>query len=132
MTEIKKFTKIAIIPIVIIPIIFGIVTLFFFDAIFGPMTGWTNPLHPKFVGGLFILGSIFAVIIILKKEWEEIRLVYLYLYLQFIPAIFSQLYVWISLGSTLSSTLITEFLFEQILMWIMFLLGVFAYIKQVR
>lgn len=132
MTEIKKFTKIALVPIAIIPFIFGIINLFLFDAIFGAMTGLTNPMHPRFVGGLFILGAIFAVIIIRKKEWEEIRLVYMYLYLQFVPAILVEIFVWIVYGSTLNPLVITEFIFEQIIMWAMLLLGVFAYIRQVR
>lgn len=132
MTEIKKFTKIALVPIAIIPFIFGIINLFFFDALFGALTGWTNPMHPRFAGGLMLLGAIFAVIIIRKHEWEEIRLVFLYLYLQFVPAILAEIFVWIVYGSTLNPLVITEFILEQIIMWAMLLLGVFAYIKQVR
>ena len=132
MTEIKKLTKILIIPLAVIPFIFGIMDFFFYDAIYLPITGWTNPMLPKFIGGLFILGSIFAVIILRKQEWEEIRLVYLYLYLQFLPAFLSVLIVWILFGSTFSPALISEFVFELIIMAIMLLLGVFGYIKQVK
>ncbi|UCC20370.1 MAG: hypothetical protein JSV62_03520 [Promethearchaeota archaeon] len=129
MTEIKKLTKISLIVVAIIPFIFGVILVFLFDLTLN-YEGWTNPLHPRAFGGMCFLGSIFAIVMLRKKEWEEIKLTFMFLYSWFIPVILVELVLVIILGPTLLPQTISQMIIDQILMWIMLLLGIVSYIKQ--
>jgi hypothetical protein len=52
------------------------------------------------------------------------------MYSLFIPAILVDLVIMITMGSTFSAALLSQMFLEQILMWIMFVLGIFSYYKQ--
>ncbi len=129
MTEIKKITKISLIVVAIIPFLFGVMLVFLWDIILNT-EGWTNPLHPRAFGGLCFLGSIFAIVMLRKKEWEEIKLTYMFLYSWFIPVILVELVVAVIYGPTLLPQTISQLIIDQILMWTMLSLGIVSYIKQ--
>ena len=130
MTEIKKITKISLLVLCVLNFIFVILTLFLYDLFVAPLTGWTNPLHPRVLGGVMFIISIFAIILIRKKEWEEIKLTYSLIYSLLLPAILVELIIMAIMGSTFSAALLSQMFLEQILMWIMFVLGIFSYYKQ--
>ncbi|MFX0021011.1 MAG: hypothetical protein ACFE9S_01700 [Candidatus Hermodarchaeota archaeon] len=129
MTEIKKLTKISLIIVAIIPFLFGVLLLFLFDLTFN-YEGWTSPIHVRALGGVMLVTSLFAIIMLRKKEWEEIKLTYLFLYSMFIPTILTELVVVIVYGSTFLPQTISQIILDQILMWAMFSLGIVSYIKQ--
>ncbi|MFX1489940.1 MAG: hypothetical protein ACFFBI_12370 [Promethearchaeota archaeon] len=130
MTEIKKITKISLLVLCVLNFIFGILTLFLYDLFVAPLTGWTNPLHPRVLGGVMFIISIFAIILIRKKEWEEIKLTYTLIYSLLLPTILVELVIMATMGSTFSAALLSQMFLDQILMWIMFVLGIFSYYKQ--
>ncbi|TKJ22966.1 MAG: hypothetical protein CEE43_04425 [Promethearchaeota archaeon Loki_b32] len=65
-----------------------------------------------------------------KKEWEEIKLTYMFLYSWFIPVILVELVVAVIYGPTLLPQTISQLIIDQILMWTMLSLGIVSYIKQ--
>ncbi len=130
MTEIKKITKISLIALSIVYFIFGILLVFLLDFFITPLTGWTNPLSPRNFGGILFLGSFFAVILLRKKEWEEIKLTYTFLFSFFIATIPIELIVTIVYSSTLSAAAIGQTILNEIIMCSLFALGVYSYIKQ--
>ncbi|NVM46499.1 MAG: hypothetical protein HWN79_16450 [Candidatus Lokiarchaeota archaeon] len=75
MTEIKLFTKILLIIEVILWLMFGIFLMFLFDLTMNP-EGWTNPYLPKLFGGVNFLSGIFAILMLRKKQWEEIKFIF--------------------------------------------------------
>ncbi|MFX1241390.1 MAG: hypothetical protein ACFFA7_09100 [Promethearchaeota archaeon] len=129
MTDIKKLTKISLIVVAILPFIFGVLLIFLFDLTFN-YEGWTNPIHVRVLGGVMFVVSLFAIIMLRKKEWEEIKLTYLFLYSLFIPTILIELVVVIVYGSTFLPQTISQIILDQVLMWIMLVLGIVSYIKQ--
>jgi len=130
MTEILKITKISLIAYAIVNFMFGILLLFLTDIFLNPLTGWTNPLSPRNIGGIFLLGAIFAVILLRKKEWEEIKLTYAFMFSFFIMTIPIEFLVVVVLGSTLNAATISQNIMDLIVMSVLFVLGVFSYIKQ--
>ena len=129
-TEIKKLTKISLVVIGIVTFMFGILLIFLLDIFLTPLTGWTNPMHPRSFGGICLLSAIFAVILLRKKEWEEIKLLYAFIVSMFIPSITIELYVLVVYGSTFSAAAISQVFLDQILMFVMLALGVISYYKQ--
>ena len=132
MTEIKKITKITLVAYAIVNFLFGILLLFLTDLFLNPMTGWTNPLSPRNIGGIFLLSAIFAVILLRKKEWEEIKLIYAFMFSFFIMTIPIELIVVVVYASTLNAATISQNIMDIIIMSILFILGVYSYIKQER
>jgi len=129
MTEIKLLTKIVLVVDAIIWILFGTMFIFLYDMALNP-EGWTNPYFPKMFGGVTYVSAIFAILILRKKEWEDIKLIFSY----FIGIITSTLIIEISVllifGSTFSASFIllgtSTILIEAILL----VLGIVSYIKQ--
>jgi hypothetical protein len=132
MTEIKKITKITLVAYAIVNFLFGILLLFLTDLFLNPLTGWTNPLSPRNIGGIFLLSAIFAVILLRKKEWEEIKLIYAFMFSFFIMTIPIELIVVVVYASTLNAATISQNIMDIIIMSILFILGVYSYIKQER
>jgi len=87
MTEIKKLTKISLVVDAIIWLIFGILLLFLTDMLTVDLTGWTNPLHPRAFGAICLISAVFAVIMLRKKEWEEIKMTFMYFVFQLFDSI---------------------------------------------
>lgn len=130
MTEIKKITKIALVYNAIVTFLFAILLIFLTELFINPLTGWTNPLSPRNFGGLCLLSAIFSVILLRKKEWEEIKLTYAFIFSFFTMTIPIELIVMGVLWPTLSVAAISQTILNQILMISIFSLGVLSYYKQ--
>ena len=128
-TEIKKLTKIALIVLAIVTFLFGINLTFLYDMTMNP-EGFTNPYFPRFWGGLCFLSSLFAIVMLRKKEWEEIKLTYMFLYAMFIPTIIIEVAVLAVLGSTFGASTILLGSSTITIESVLFLLGIVSYIKQ--
>ena len=129
MTEIKKLTKIVLLVDTIVWFLFGIMLTFLYDIALNP-AGWTNPYFPRMFGGINLVAAIFAIIMLRSKEWEEIRLTFLY----FIGILLSTVLIEIAVYSTLYSTFAESWrlqgLFTIILEAVLLTLGIVTYIKQ--
>ena len=130
MTEIKKLTKISLIALSIVYFIFGILLLFLTEIFVGGLTGWTNPLSPRNFGGILILGAILAIFLLRKKEWEEIKIPFVFLFSFFIMTIPIELIVMIVYSSTVPAAAIAQTILNEIIMCSLFALGVVSYLKQ--
>ncbi|MFW9819710.1 MAG: hypothetical protein ACFFE5_08880 [Candidatus Thorarchaeota archaeon] len=132
MTEIKKLTKISLIIIAIVGFLFGTMLTFLYDMTLN-FESWTNPYYPRFFGGIAYLVAVFAIIVLRKKEWEEIKLTYTFLYGFFVPTLIIEIAVDAILGSTLQpSTVLSSLTTTVPLMAVLLVLGIVTYIKQVR
>jgi len=132
MTEIKKITKIALLAYGIVNLIYGPISLFFpeFFIGLGVTTAETNPYALRF-GGATLLGiAIFSILIALKKnwEWEKVKLAYVFLYYLLIANIIIEPTK--LLFGTPSVLMISQTLMDIIIMVVLFILGVYSYIKQ--
>ncbi|MHA1460698.1 MAG: hypothetical protein ACTSO8_04375 [Promethearchaeota archaeon] len=129
MTEIKKFTKIVLIVDVIMWFLFGTLLTFLYDMTMNP-EGWTNPYLPRMFGGVNFLSAIFAILMLRKKEWEEIKLTFEY----FIGLLLFTLIIEVTVFATLYSTFGALFqamgLFPITVEVVLLLLGIVSYIKQ--
>ena len=130
MTEIKKLTKISLIALSIVYFIFGILLVFLTEIFIGGLTGWTNPLSPRNFGGILLLGAILAIILLRKKEWEEIKIPFTFLFSFFIMTIPIELIVAIVYSSTLPPAAISQTILNEIIMCSLFTLGIVSYLKQ--
>ncbi|MFX1589692.1 MAG: hypothetical protein ACFFC1_16200, partial [Promethearchaeota archaeon] len=130
MVEIKKITKIALIAYSVVNLLYGIMYVFLTDIFVTDITGWTDPFHPRIFGGICLLSSIFAVIVLRKKEWDKIKLMYSYLFGLFIPTIIINITIFAIYAPTLNIGTILLFIMGLILMCILFALGIYSYIKQ--
>ena len=130
MTEIKKLTKISLIALSIVYFIFGILLLFLTEIFVGGLTGWTNPLSPRNFGGILILGAILAIFLMRKKEWEDIKIPFVFLFSFFIMTIPIEFIVMIVYSSTLPAAAIAQTILNEIIMCSLFALGVVSYLKQ--
>jgi hypothetical protein len=126
---IKKLTKIALIVDAVIFLIFGTMLIFFYDATLN-YEGWTNPLHVRGFGGICYVGAIFAIIMLRKKEWEEIKFAYLFLFSLCLPIIIIEATVLVVFGSTFMSVTISQMIFDLIMISAKVTLGFVAYFKQ--
>lgn len=129
MTEIEKITKISLIAYGIVTFLYGILYVFLTEML-TDISGWTDPFHPRVFGGICFLSSIFAVIVLRKKEWEEIKLMYSYLFGLFIPTIIINITIFAVYAPTLNTGTISIFIMGLIFMCVLFALGVFSYMKQ--
>ena len=134
MTEIKKITKIALLAYGIVNIIYGPMALFLpgFFVNLGIITPTTNPYSLRFGGGTLLGISIFAFLILIKKdwEWEKIKLAYEFLYYLLIMNIILEP-TKLAFG-TPTSLMISQTIMDIIIMSILLVLGVYSYIKQRR
>jgi len=129
MTEIKKLTKIALIVYAIIFFIFGVMLTFLYDMALNP-EGWTNPYFPRMYGGVNFLSAIFAILLLRKKEWEEIKLTFAYLLGLLISTLIIEAAVLATLGSTFGASMIQTGSGTIILESVLLTLGIVSYIKQ--
>ncbi|MFX1418369.1 MAG: hypothetical protein ACFE9N_05555 [Promethearchaeota archaeon] len=130
MTEIKKLTKISLIIIAIVGFLFGTMLTFLYDMTLN-FEGWTNPYYPRFFGGIAYLVTIFAILVLRKKEWEEIKLTFAFLYGFFVPTLIIEIAVDAIFGSTFQpSTVLASLTTTTPLMAVLLVLGIVTYIKQ--
>ena len=131
MTEIKLLTKIALVVDAIIWILFGTMFIFLYDMFLNP-EGWTNPYFTRMFGGVTYVSAIFAFLILRKKEWEDIKIIFAY----FIGIITSTLIIEISVLSIFGSTFSESFILlgssTIIIEAVLVVLGIVSYIKQRR
>jgi hypothetical protein len=129
MTEIKKLTKIVLIVDAILWVIFGILLIFLYDMTMNPES-WTNPYLPRMFGGVNFISAIFAILMLRKKEWEEIKLTFEYLIGLLISTLIIEVAVLATFGSTFGASTIllgsSTITIESVLL----LLGIVSYIKQ--
>jgi hypothetical protein len=130
MTELKKLTKIALIAYAIVTLLYGILLTFLLDIFLTPMTGWTNPLHPRNFGAICLLSSLFAIIVFRKNNWEESKLIFVFMFSFFIPVLIIELGLLPILIPTLSEAAISQTILDTILVVILLSLGVVSYLKQ--
>ncbi|MFX1453347.1 MAG: hypothetical protein ACFFCM_21110 [Promethearchaeota archaeon] len=57
--------------------LFGVMLTFLYDLTMNP-EGWKNPYLPRMFGEVNLVSAIFAILIIRKKEWEEIKFTFEY------------------------------------------------------
>ncbi|MFX0040814.1 MAG: hypothetical protein ACFFCY_16790 [Promethearchaeota archaeon] len=129
MTEIKKLTKIALIVDAIIWFIFGLMLLFLFDVTLN-YEGWTNPLHVRAFGAIAFVAFFFVIIMLRKKEWEEIKLLYICLISMCMLVFIVEAVVLAVLGSTFMAVTVSQMILDLILNGGKNALSIVAYIKQ--
>ncbi|MHA1885180.1 MAG: hypothetical protein ACW96S_09035 [Promethearchaeota archaeon] len=129
MTEIKKLTKIVLIVDTIIWFLFGILLTFLYDMALNP-AGWTNPYLPRMFGGVNLVSAIFAVLMLRKKEWEEIKLTFGYFIGILLSTLIIEIVVYATLYSTFAASWRSQGLLTIIIEAALLTLGIVAYIKQ--
>jgi len=129
MTEIKKLTKIVLIVYAIIWFLFGTLLTFLFDMTMNP-EGWTNPYLPRLFGGVNYISAIFAILMLRKKEWEEIKLTFAYFIGILISTLIFETTVFAIVGSTFGASVIMSHLFNITIEALLLVLGIVSYIKQ--
>jgi len=122
-------TKISLIAYAIVTLLYGIIYITV-PEIIGNLVGWTDPMAPRAFGGLCLVSSVYAIIILRRKEWEGIKLMYSYLFVIFIPTIIINLSLLILLFPTLPPAGLSQFFMGLVFMSLLFLLGLVSYIKQ--
>ncbi len=129
MTEIKKLTKIALIVDAIIWFIFGVMLVFLYDMTLN-YEGWTNPLHVRAFGGICFVAFLFVIIMLRKKEWEEIKLLFICLISMCISVIIVEATVLAMFASTFMAATVSQMIFDLIINAAKNILSIVAYIKQ--
>ena len=129
MTEIKKLTKIALVVDTIMWFLFGVMLTFLYDMTLNP-EGWTNPYLPRLFGGVNLISAIFAILMLRKKEWEEIRLTFGYFIGILLSTLIIEVAVYITLYSTFDPSWRLQGLFTIIIEAVLLVLGIVTYIKQ--
>ena len=128
MTEIKKLTKIVLTVDAILWFIFGILLIFLFDMTMNP-EGWTNPYLPRLFGGVNFICAIFAILMLRKKEWEEIKFIFEYMLALIISTLILEATVFATLIPTFQAATI-QHSFNITIEAVLSTLGIVAYIKQ--
>jgi hypothetical protein len=134
MTEIKKFTKISILAYGIVSLIFAVMLIFFLDLwlVAVNMPTWLNEFHPRGFGGALLVVVIFAILVLVNKDWdwEKIKVAYVVVYTWLPINIIMEVSVTAIFLPTLSNELVSQIIMDIILMSILLVLGVYSYIKQ--
>lgn len=129
MTEVKKLTKIVLLVDAIFWLLFGIMLTFLYDLTMNP-EGWTNPYLPRMFGGVNLISAIFAIIMLRKNEWEEIKLTFAYLIGISFSTIIIEVAVYVTFYSTFGASWRLQGLFPIIVEGVLLILGFVAYFKQ--
>jgi len=129
MTEIKKLTKIVLVVYAIIWFIFGTLLTFLYDMALNP-EGWTNPYFPRMFGGINYVLSLFAILLLRKKEWEEIKLTFAIFIGILTSTLIIEVAVLATFGSTFGALIFQQGLSTIILESVLLTLGILSYIKQ--
>ncbi len=129
MTEIKRLTKIVLLVDAILWILFGILLTFLYDMTMNP-EGWTNPYLPRMFGGVNLISAIFAILMLRKNEWEEIKLTFEYFIGILISTVIIEVAVYATLYSTFGASWRLQGLFSITVEAVLLLLGIICYIKQ--
>jgi hypothetical protein len=128
MIEIKKLTKIALIVDIIIWFLFGVMLVFLPEML--NHEGWTNPIHGRAFGGLMFVACIFSVIMLRKEEWEEIKLLYMFMFCMCISVIIVEAVVLAVFSSTFLVITVSQMIMELIINGAKTSLSIIAFLKQ--
>ena len=130
MTEIKKITKISLLLYGIVNIIYGPVGLLFPVPLFIDST--TNPFNVRYNAATLLGIAIFCFLILLKKkrEWENVKLLYEYLYYLLVAMMILE--PTRLLFGIPTEMMIMQTIMDMIIMSVLLVLGVYSYIKQRR
>ena len=130
MSEIKKITKLSLLLYGIVNIIYGPIGLLFPVPLFIGST--TNPFNVRYNGAVLLGIAIFCFLILLKKdrEWENIKLLYEYLYYLLLAMIILE--PTRLLFGTPTEMMILQTTMDLIIMSVLLVLGVYSYIKQLK
>ncbi len=128
MTEIKKITKISLLAYGIVNILYGPMAIFLPVPLFIPAT--TNPFNVRYNGATLLGIAIFAFLILIRKnrEWENVKLIYEFLYYLLIAMIILE--PTRLLFPTPTPMMISQTIMDMIIMVALLVLGVYSYIKQ--
>lgn len=131
MTEIKTITKVSLLVYGIVCVLYGALAVFFNDMM-EPMLGPMDPFQPRLFGGVLFVITIYAILIVFKKDWdwESIKFGYLVLYSLLVSTIIMEGSVTALLFSTLSADAIGMHAFDLIIMPVLLILGIYSYMKQ--
>jgi len=129
MTEIKKLTKIVLVVDTIFWFLFGILLTFLYDITLNP-EGWTNPYLARMFGGVNLISAIFAILMLRKNEWEEIKLTFEYLLGIIISTLIIEVAVFATFYSTFGALWRSQGLFPITVETVLLILGIVSYIKQ--
>ena len=129
MTEIKKLTKIVLLVDIILWVIFGVMLTFLYDMAMNP-EGWANPYHPRMIGAINLVSAIFAILMLRKKEWEEIKLIFEYLIAMMLSVLIIEVAVISTFGSTFGTSTILMGSMTITVEAVLITLGIVVYIKQ--
>ena len=96
------------------------------------MPGWGNPYHPRMFGGTLVVVVIFALLVLLNKDWdwEKIKFAYVLMYLWVPINIIMEGSLLAIYGPILSTAAITQNIMDIVIMSVLGVLGVYSYIKQ--
>jgi len=134
MTEIKKLTKIAILAYGGVSLIFGIMLVFLTDIFLATlnMPTWQNPVHPRMFGAALFIVTIFALLVLLHKDWdwEKIKLSYEVLGIWLPINIIVEVSLVAVFSSVFSTAATMEGVMDIVIMSVLLVLIVVAYIKQ--
>ena len=108
--------------------IFGILLIFLFDMTMNP-EGWTNPYLLRLFGGVNLVSAIFAILMLRKKEWEEIKLTFEYFIALLISTLILEATVFAILSPTSQAVMISHS-FNITIEAVLLTLGIVSYIKQ--
>ena len=128
MTEIKKLTKIVLLMEAILWFMFAIMLIFLFDMTMNP-EGWTNPYLPKLFGGVILVSAIFAILMLRKKEWEEIKFLFVYFIGLLLSTLFFETLVFVTIGYTYGNSVMIHS-FNITVEAVLLVLGIVSYITQ--
>ena len=130
-SKLKTITKISLLAYGIVSLLNAFMTIFLLDTYINPMTGWNNPLAPRQWGGTLLGITIFTFLAVFrKKEWEQIKFAYGFLYYLIIMNLIVEDSIALILGSTLAPAAISQTILDTILMVVLLILGIYSYIKQ--
>jgi hypothetical protein len=134
MTEIKMLTKIAILAYGIVCLIFAVMLIFLTDLFIANlnMPTWQNPVHPRMFGGALLIVVIFAISVLLHKDWdwEKIKFAYELMYTWILINIVIEATLLALLFPEASSNLIFEGVLDIVIMSALGILGLAAFMRQ--
>jgi hypothetical protein len=92
--------------------------------------GWTNPYLPRMFGGVNLISAIFAILMLRKKEWEEIKMTFEYFMGILLSTLIIEIAVYATLYSTFDPSWRMQGLFTITVEAVLLTLGIVTYIKQ--
>ncbi len=132
MTEVKMFTKIALLAYGIVCLLFGFMYILMAETLIAALSpGWeVNVFHPKVLGGFLAVIGFFDLLMVLYKgwDWENIKVAHMALFSFIIPMIVGQILAVALLPVT--AAFVGEMFIEIPLESVLLILGIIAYLKQ--